>query len=157
MLKRRKEPRPKRSRWRREAPLPVRAPEPLPEVREALERETGCLRHFDTWLRAQACVVGEHCSDPCGPGGLGVQLAHEDKGKGMGMKTDPRRKTSICPKHHAWLGNGIHSARAEIALAENQMLRRLVMSMGIEIRALQYATGVRSWDPYEPPGNKRGL
>lgn len=43
----------------------------------------------------------------------GVQIAHRDYGKGMGMKTRPWETAAICPACHRELTDGLAYSRAE--------------------------------------------
>lgn len=52
----------------------------------------------------------------------GIQVAHRDQGKGMGMKTDDHMTAALCPECHRELGEGKHMTREERRNAMNEAL-----------------------------------
>lgn len=49
------------------------------------------------WLHSQRCIVSELSSDPCdGP----IHAAHQDEGKGEGLKTGWETCIPLCARHH---------------------------------------------------------
>lgn len=46
-------------------------------------------------------------------GSWGVQAAHRDQGKGMGIKTSDALTAALCPSCHTELGEGKNLSRAE--------------------------------------------
>lgn len=62
----------------------------------------------EKWRRA--VVDLEYCVR-CGR--YGVQCAHRDEGKGMGLKTDDCLSAALCPECHRELGEGKDMTRDE--------------------------------------------
>ncbi len=60
------------------------------------------------WFEAVASI--EDCVR-CGR--YGVQVAHRNQGKGMGMKTDPWMTAALCPECHHEIDNGKDMDRGE--------------------------------------------
>jgi len=81
------------------------------------------------WLAA----VGEiECCVLCG--NYGIQVAHRDEGKGMGLKTSDHLTAAICPGCHHEIGNGKELSRAE---------RRALMDRAIVITVDRLVTSGR--------------
>ena len=61
-------------------------------------------RWFEAVASLQTCAL---CN------AWGVQVAHRDYGKGMGIKTDPWETAPLCPGCHRELTDGTQYTRAE--------------------------------------------
>lgn len=59
-------------------------------------------------------------------GAHGVQAAHRDEGKGMGIKTSDALTAALCPTCHAELGEGKHLTRDE---RRREMDRAIVLTV----------------------------
>lgn len=106
---------------------------------EDLALQTLCLRERRAWVHAQPCIIGEHSPDPCAGR---VQAAHQDYGKAMGKKVD-LPEIPACERHHALMGNDVHSAKVEVAGSYLRFLVRLVMRLALALSDLRYRTGAR--------------
>jgi len=89
----------------RSTPLVAKAP--MKRSRKGPARRTLAVRS-EAWLD---CVRQIPCCVRCGH--FGVEAAHRDFGKGMGMKTDDAATAALCPGCHTDLGNGKLYSRDE--------------------------------------------
>lgn len=77
------------------------------------------------WLQAVAQIPCVFCGGP-------AQVAHRNKGKGMGIKNDDCQTAALCPDHHYEIDNGKTMSRDErrarmdeaIVLTITEMARR---------------------------------
>lgn len=60
------------------------------------------------WLAAVHCI---DCCVLCGR--HGIQVAHRNEGKGMGMKTSDCLTAAICPNCHTEIDHGKHLSKEE--------------------------------------------
>lgn len=75
----------------------------------------------EKWLRAVASLECVHCKRE------GVQAAHRNMGKGMGIKTDDCLTAALCPTCHAIIDQGHEMTRDDRrAMMDTAILRTLV-------------------------------
>lgn len=77
------------------------------------------------WFAAVASL--ETCS-LCGA--FGVQVAHQNEGRGMGQKSKAYQTAALCPACHHAIDNGPHltqdERRSQMRLARNRTIDRLI-------------------------------
>lgn len=56
------------------------------------------------WLGRQPCAFGRLVADPCSGN---IQRAHQDEGKGVGIKTHWSTEIPLCRRHHEMLGGTV--------------------------------------------------
>jgi hypothetical protein len=138
--------RPRRSNWRKA--FSVAGPPlatVLPEVAAKAMAHEQVRKTYLDWLHGQPCVVGQSSSDPCQGD---VEAAHQDEGKGMGMKTSDDTCIPLCTRHHRLLGNGVHGTSVHCAGSFLRLLTRLIHRLALRnIRQQYLARG--SWTPME--------
>lgn len=86
---------------------------------------------FDSkaWLSAVHAI---ECCVRCGK--FGIQVAHRDEGKGMGIKTGDHLTAAICDDCHYELGNGTKYPREERRNEMNLAILKtfdLLVTMGL--------------------------
>lgn len=69
-----------------------------------------------------AAVASLECCVLCGA--YGVQVAHRNKGRGMGQKSAAHNTAALCPTHHNEIDNGRDLSQAERrALMDDAIVR----------------------------------
>ena len=68
----------------------------------------------DNTVRSKAWLAAVHTIDCCVLcGNYGIQAAHRNEGKGMGMKASDCSVAAICPACHTEIDSGAHLSRDE--------------------------------------------